>query len=153
MGGKELHLYCHPGRDASHVTLNPRRLRKQPMNLWLYRRGPWKVVRPPLVYTDGSGFEGHIGAAAVNIHDLDAAAIISDRRHLGTESQSTVYAAELSGIEMALARAIKHNKAKSSASTHKTAREVIILSDSQAAIQAVQNPQRPSGQYVLRRHL
>jgi ribonuclease HI len=95
-----------------------------------------------LIYTDGSGFEGHIGAAAVNIHDGDT--VISDRKHLGTESQSTVYAAELSGIEMALARAIKDNKAIPT-----RAREVILFSDSQAAIQAVTNPQRPSGQYVL----
>lgn len=95
-----------------------------------------------LIYTDGSGFEGHIGAAAVNIHDSDT--VISDRRHLGTGRQSTVYAAELSGIEMALARAIKNNKAKPI-----KAREVTLFSDSQAAIQAVQNPQRPSGQYVL----
>jgi ribonuclease HI len=104
-----------------------------------------------LIYTDGSGFEGHIGAAAVNIHDHDAA-VTSDRRHLGTESQSTVYAAELSGIEMALARTISDNKANTNiiGSKRNTAREVIILSDSQAAIQAVQNPQRPSGQYVLR---
>ncbi|KAJ6020305.1 hypothetical protein N7499_003588 [Penicillium canescens] len=96
-----------------------------------------------LIYTDGSGFEGHIGAAAVNIHDGDT--VISDRRHLGTESQSTVYAAELSGIEMALDRAIRDNK-----ETTTKAREVILFSDSQAAIQAVQNPQRPSGQYVLK---
>jgi ribonuclease HI len=96
-----------------------------------------------LVYTDGSGFEGHIGAAAVNIDDGDT--VISDRRHLGTESQSTVYAAELSGIEMALDRAIRDNK-----ETPAKAREVILFSDSQAAIQAVQNPQRPSGQYVLK---
>jgi hypothetical protein len=103
-----------------------------------------------LMYTDGSGFEGHIGAAAVNLHDHDT--LVSDRRHLGTESQSTMYAAELSGIEMALARTISDNKANTNitGSKRKTAREVIILSDSQAAIQAVQNPQRPSGQYVLR---
>jgi ribonuclease HI len=90
---------------------------------------------------------GHIGAAAVNLHDA-----VFDRRHLGTESQSTVYAVELSGIEMALARVINDNKANTATigSKRKTAREVIILSDSQAAIQAVMNPQRPSGQYVLR---
>jgi ribonuclease HI len=101
-----------------------------------------------MIYTDGSGFEGHIGAAAVNIHDGDT--VISDRRHLGTESQSTVYAAELS-VDMALARTISDNKANTNiiGSKRKTAREMIILSDSQAAIQAVQNPQRPSGQYVL----
>jgi ribonuclease HI len=66
---------------------------------------------------------------------------LSQQRYLGTDSQSTVYAAELSGIEMALAAAANKDQYM--------AREVMIFSDSQAAIQAVQNPQRPSGQYVL----
>jgi ribonuclease HI len=47
-----------------------------------------------------------------------------------------VYAADLSGIVMALDRAIRDNKAKS---TPTKAREVILFSDSQAAIQAVMN--------------
>ncbi|OQE11192.1 hypothetical protein PENFLA_c078G09742 [Penicillium flavigenum] len=70
--------------------------------------------------------------------------MVSQRRYLRTDSQSTVYATELSGIEIALAKIGTENKG------HQQAREVIIFSDSQAAIQAVQNPQRPSGQYVLR---
>jgi hypothetical protein len=78
-----------------------------------------------LIYTDGNGFEGHVGVAAVNIYDGNI--VISDRRHLGIESQSTVYAAELSGIEMALDRAIRDNKGTP---TFTKAREVIILSDS-----------------------
>ncbi|KAJ9480585.1 hypothetical protein VN97_g12967 [Penicillium thymicola] len=90
-----------------------------------------------MLFTDGSGFAGHIGASTASlIHG-----VISQRRYLGTDSQSTVYAAELSGIEMALAKTKTDNEGQ--------AREVIIFSDSQAAIQAVQNPQRPSGQYVL----
>jgi ribonuclease HI len=97
-----------------------------------------------LIFTDGTGFEGHIGAAAVNIHDHDAA-VTSDRRHLGTESQPTVYAAELSGIKIALDRAIRDNKDISPTK----AREMILFSDSQVAIQAVQTPQRPSGHYVI----
>ncbi|OGE48027.1 hypothetical protein PENARI_c033G04144 [Penicillium arizonense] len=108
----------------------------------LYKRTQ-KGGETSLAYTDGSGFEGHIGAAAVNLRDA-----VFDRRHLGTESQSTVSAAELSGIEMALDRAISDNKANMVNGTQWE--KVIILSDSQAAVQAVQNPQRPSGQYVLR---
>jgi ribonuclease HI len=102
-----------------------------------------------VVYTDGSGFSGHIGAAAVNHQDE----MTSERMYLGTEDQSTVYAAELTGIAMALARTIQNNKdeltptAVGTAPT--TARVLTIFSDSQAAIQAVQNPLRPSGQYVL----
>ncbi|KAG0155486.1 hypothetical protein PDIDSM_1063 [Penicillium digitatum] len=57
-----------------------------------------------------------------------------------THWRINVYAAELSGIEMALAKAKKEQ-----------AREVIIFSNSQAAIQAVQNPRRPSGKYILTR--
>jgi ribonuclease HI len=95
-----------------------------------------------MVYTDGSGFSGLIGAAVINLQEA-----VFDRKHLGTEDQSTVYAAELSGIEMALDRAIRDNKEPIIPTQ---AREVILFSDSQAAIQAIQTPQRPSGQYVLR---
>ncbi|KAJ5963980.1 uncharacterized protein N7479_003856 [Penicillium vulpinum] len=91
-----------------------------------------------MISTDGSGLAGHIGASMVNLLQ----GVSSQRRYLGTDSQSTVYAAELSGIEMALAK-IRNDK------EYQTAREVTIFSDSQAAIQAVQNPQRPSGQYIL----
>ncbi|KAG0152665.1 hypothetical protein PDIDSM_2470 [Penicillium digitatum] len=89
-----------------------------------------------MLFIDGSGFAGHIGASMVSLQQ----GVSSQRRYLGTDSQSTVYAAELSGIEMALAKAKKEQ-----------AREVVIFSDSQAAIQAVQNPKRPSGQYILTR--
>ena len=92
-----------------------------------------------MIFTDGSGYAGHIGASTASLQH----GAKSERRYLGTDSQSTVYAAELNGIEMALTTAKNDNKEQ------QTAREVIIFSDIQAAIQAVQNPQRPSGQYVL----
>ncbi|KAJ6003542.1 hypothetical protein N7522_006234 [Penicillium canescens] len=135
------------GLDASRVSLNPSEAALATHESIL-RNKRTQEGRTSLIYTDGSGYEGHIGAASVNIHDGDT--VISDRRHLGTESQSTVYAAELSGIEMALARTISDNKAKVVNGTKcNTAREVIILPDSRAAIQAVLNPRRPSGQYML----
>jgi ribonuclease HI len=100
-----------------------------------------------MVFTDGSGFAGHIGASMASLQH----GVKSQRKYLGKDSQSTVYAAELSGIEMALAKAKEENERQSEIEQqqHQQAREVIIFSDSQAAIQAVQNPQRPSGQYVL----
>jgi ribonuclease HI len=99
-----------------------------------------------MVFTDGSGFAGHIGASMASLLH----GVRSQRKYLGTDSQSTVYAAELSGIEMALAQAKEENEGQDEiGQRQQQAREVIIFSDSQAAIQAVQNPQRPSGQYVL----
>ncbi|KAJ5458796.1 hypothetical protein N7530_010740 [Penicillium desertorum] len=97
-----------------------------------------------MIFTDGSGFAGHIGASMASLLH----GVRSQRKYLGTDSQSTVYAAELSGIEMALAQAKEENEGQNEIGQQQ-AREVIIFSDSQAAIQAVQNPQRPSGQYVL----
>jgi ribonuclease HI len=94
-----------------------------------------------MIFTDGSGYAGHIGASMASLQH----GVTSQRRYLGTDSQSTVYTAELNGIEMALAAAATRDDN----AEQTTAREVIIFSDSQAAIQAVQNPQRPSGQYVL----
>jgi ribonuclease HI len=95
--------------------------------------------RTAMIFTDRSGYAGHISASIASLQH----GVTSQRRYLGTDSQSTVYAAELNGIEIALAKTRKENEG------HQQAREVIIFSDSQAAIQAIQNPQRPSGQYVI----
>jgi ribonuclease HI len=50
------------------------------------------------IFTDGSGYQGHVGSAAV-VLDLNT----YFTAYLGTESVSTVYAAELKGMQMALA--------------------------------------------------
>jgi ribonuclease HI len=86
-----------------------------------------------LFFTDGSGFEGSIGASAVAPQEATL-----ERRHLGSSDQSTVYLAELTGIEMAIA-SFKANPAQ----------ELVIFVDSQAAIQAVQSPKRPSAEHIL----
>jgi ribonuclease HI len=61
-----------------------------------------------------------------------------------------VYAAELSGIEMALDRAMRDNKVTP---TPTKAREVILFSDSQAAIQAVIKPTKTVGSVRSQEHL
>lgn len=86
-----------------------------------------------VIYTDGSGYQGRVGASAVCPRDQQIC-----RNHLGTEADSTVYAAELDGIRMAMDSAMKLGP-----------RSLTIFTDSQAAIQAVRNPRRPSGQYIL----
>jgi hypothetical protein len=50
-----------------------------------------------IVSTDGRGYLGLISASAINLYNA-----LFDRKHLGTEDQSTIYATELSGIEIAL---------------------------------------------------
>ncbi|GFF61803.1 probable RNA-directed DNA polymerase from transposon X-element [Aspergillus udagawae] len=86
-----------------------------------------------VIYTDGGGYQGQVGASAVCLRKQ-----WTRQNHLGTEMDSTVYAAELDGIRMAMdiARDV-------------SPRSVTLFADGQAAIQAVQNPRRPSGQYIL----
>ncbi|OOQ82700.1 reverse transcriptase [Penicillium brasilianum] len=93
---------------------------------------------PTVFFTDGSGYEGMMGASAVAPREG-----IFQRRHLGTTVDSTVYVAELNGIEMAIARFVNQQQND----TRST--KIVIFSDCQAAIQAVQNPKRSSGQYVI----
>ena len=59
---------------------------------------------PVKTYSDGSGLEGRIGAAAVMFrwHGPGLPAIRTLRMYLGTEDQQTVYVGELSGEFMAL---------------------------------------------------
>ena len=87
-----------------------------------------------LFFTDGSGYEGQVGASAVAPREG-----VFQRRYLGTTEQSTVYVAELNGIEMAIAKFVNQPEPT----------KMVIFSDCQAAIQAVQNPKRSSGQFVL----
>ncbi|KUL81545.1 hypothetical protein ZTR_10067 [Talaromyces verruculosus] len=90
------------------------------------------------LFTDGSGFDGGIGAAAYS-PILGYAA-----RPIGSSDTHTVYAGELEGIDAALGLLIRNQQ-------HSGIREATIYTDNQAAIRATCHPQRSSGQYILRR--
>lgn len=94
--------------------------------------------RTTLFFTYGCGYEGMVGASAVAPREG-----VFERRHLGTTEDSTVYVDELNGIEMAMANFVHQPE------NQRPTKIVVIFSDCQASIQAVQNPKRSSGQYVL----
>ncbi|KAI3054683.1 hypothetical protein CBS147353_11406 [Aspergillus niger] len=85
------------------------------------------------VYTDGSGINGKIGAAAVCARYQETRAA-----YMGDQSETTVYAAELQGIFLALIIIIRHRISRA-----------VVFTDNQAALRAIQNPGRQSGQYLL----
>jgi ribonuclease HI len=70
--------------------------------------------------------------------------------YLGTESISTVYAAELKGMQMALAIVKRVIQAGASRWTERAARGTHIFSDSQAGLKALINPRMVSGQVFLK---
>ena len=94
---------------------------------------------PVWVYSDGSGYEGGIGAAVllyINDH-----LVRSLRYYLGTLLEHTVYEAEGVGILMGVH--LLHGLSRQL--THST----VLGSDSQAAIRALGNQRVHSGQYIL----
>ncbi|KAJ5598905.1 reverse transcriptase [Penicillium lagena] len=101
----------------------------------IYTKPPEEV--PLIIYTDGSGIEGKVGAAA-----LVNSTGVSRRCHMGTDEVSTVYSAELRGAEMALEMAKELD-------SDRTQNGVVIFSDSQAALKALLRPRMPSGQIYL----
>lgn len=86
------------------------------------------------IYTDGSGIEGKIDAAAYNT--------TTDRvshLHLGSEKQYNVFTGELAAMQLAVEML--------RGDWHDTCR---IYSDSQAAVKAIDRPRRQSGQAVIK---
>ncbi|KAK4071142.1 hypothetical protein Purlil1_13485 [Purpureocillium lilacinum] len=92
------------------------------------------------IYTDGSGTNGQIGAAAV-------CPTIKQTRgsFMGTENVSTVYAGELQGISLALDIAQQDRVEGYRRS------KVIIYTDNQAAIRSSAKPKGKSGAYLLKK--
>jgi ribonuclease HI len=89
-----------------------------------------------IIYTDGSGQNGHIGAAIYS-----PTCSITKGKYMGTDDTHIVYAAELMGIQMAVT--LFEEKISEYANVH-------IFTDSQAAIKAIESPKRQSGQYIIK---
>ena len=87
------------------------------------------------IYTDGSGIDGQIGAAAFCPTTSE-----THQQYIGTESSHNVYAAELTAIKLAsdIVQAAPQSYVK-----------CVIYTDSQPAIKATAKPHKQSGQSIL----
>ena len=90
-----------------------------------------------VVYTDGSGYQGGIGAAAEIYKNGEL--VQSSKYHLGSDFEHTVFEGELVGILMGLGLILQVN----------TSDLTVIGVDSQAAIRATSNSTTGSGSYIL----
>jgi ribonuclease HI len=100
------------------------------------------------IYTDGSGINGHVGAAAVTLLTPTSPGSPTLQRrifYMGRDTESTVYAAELQGIYLALQIL--------EARPEPQLRKATIFTDNQSALRTVHKPGNTSGQYILRKLL
>jgi len=91
-----------------------------------------------MIYTDGSGYEGAIGAAAVLYHNSNKRGEL--RYRLGYDTQHTVFEGELTAVLLGpqLARNFAERRSK-----------ITINIDNQAAILTMKNPRPQAAQYLV----
>lgn len=118
----------------THIEETAEEARKRHINLLRQEKAALHI------YTDGSGINGQIGAAAV-------CPTIQQTRssYMGTEEVSTVYAGELQGISLALDIALRDR------AEGRRRSKVIIYTDNQAAIRSSAKPKGKSGTYLLKK--
>lgn len=92
------------------------------------------------IFTDGSGYKGGIGAAAVLTRTGKELRIL--RYHLGSEDDHTVYEAEVVGLTLAI---------QLLATERDVSYPVSILTDNQAAIQAGKENSKHGNRYLSER--
>lgn len=126
-----------PWQAPPEVTIEEREVAIDQHNQ-LLRKGP--EDRPLIMYTDGSGIDGKVGAAAVNESGEQIA-----QSQMGEDDSSTVYSAELRAIEMALELVLNANEPWA----RQAKNGLVIFADSQAALKALRRPRMPSGQVYL----
>ena len=88
-----------------------------------------------LIYTDGSGINGKIGAAAVSPNQ-------TVRSYLGPSTSFTVYSGELYGMALAMIMVLQ--------SQEPPPKQLIVCIDNQAAIRAIEKPGASSGQHLVK---
>lgn len=100
-----------------------------------------------VAYSDASGRQGHLGAAAVILNNnLEVSKSLQSQ--VGPMNRWSVHAAELIGILQAI-NLINKFAFKQRRSTGEQLRLATILSDSISALQAIQNPGNKSGQQII----
>ena len=99
------------------------------------------------VYTHGSGMNGHIGPVAVTLPTPDStnsSPLHKRTYYLGRDNESTVYAAELKGILLAL-QILKTDP-------DLNGKWATIFTDNQSALRTVRKPGNTSVQYSCSRN-
>ena len=100
-----------------------------------------------VVYSDASGRQAHLGAAAVTL-DNNLEVSDSSQIQVGSMDRWSVHAAELIGILHTI-NIINKVASERRRLTGEQVRLATILSDSMSALQAIQNPGNKSGQRII----
>jgi len=93
------------------------------------------ILNTLYIYTDGSGIENNVGAAAYSPTTSEVT-----HHHLGKADDTNVYAAELTAIHLGIKMAGKSPEQYD---------KCYIFVDNQSSIRAIDKPKQQSGQYII----